>query len=269
MALVTKTTTWGFGTDTADVSDATLRTFASKTVYAETNSRVFKSAIVEVYAMDRCTLTGATVTEASIGVNVGGAGYTTVTETDDLTHSGENQGYIFAADFTVQFTANFGAGASAAVLIQMYIDLSTGTTLTTNNACALLRLTYEHDDGATNCLKTMIIPLESSNGAGAPTSIAQLGTNQIPILTGASGMIKDAAAATIRDYFFIIEGNENNNGATINFTPSFRIDSGGATLTCGTITRVFGSDKWDRFIWNLSGSVLTLRPRMSSIGRQP
>jgi hypothetical protein len=255
MALVTKTTWWGFGTDTADVADATLRTFASQTVYAETNSRVFKSAIVEVYYMDRCTLTGATVTEARIGVNVGGAGYTTVTETDDLTHSGENNGCIFAADFTAQFTDNFGAGASAAVLIQMYIDLSTGTTLTTNNCCALLKLTYEHDDGATNCLKTMVIPLESSNGTGAPTSLTELGTNQIPIITGASGIIKDCATATIRDYFFIIEGNENNNAATVNFNNSFRIDSGGATFTGGTITRVFGSDKPNRYIWSLKGGV--------------
>lgn len=255
MALVTKTTLWGFGTDTADVADATLRTFAAKTVYAETTSRVFKSAIVEVYAMDRCTLTGATVTEARIGVSVAGAAYTTIAETDDLTHSGENQGYLFSADFTAQFTANFGAGASNTVAIQMYIDISTGTTLTTNNACAILRLTYEHDDTATNVLKSMVIPLESANGTGAPTSLTQLGTNQIPILTGASGIIKDAAAATIRDYFFLIEGNENNNGATVNYALNFRIDAAGAAVTEGTITRVFGSDKWDRFIWNLSATV--------------
>ena len=255
MATRTKTTWWGFPTDTASVNNSTLRTFATQTVYVDSTTRTFRSAIVEVYVQDRCTVTGATIGESRIGVNVGGAGATTVTELDDLTHSGENNSFFGWADFTQQFIDHFGSNTSNTVVITCYIDMSTGTTLTTMNACAVLKLTYDFDDAASICVKTITIPIES-NTAGFANVLTEVGTNQIPILTGASGLIKEVSAPTIRDWFIICDGNENKYGDTTNFTPGFSLDSDAAT-SMGIITRVFGSERFNRYVFSKKSAVPT------------
>jgi hypothetical protein len=254
-----KTTLWGFPTDTASVANSTNRNFAVQTVYAETNSRVIKSAIIEVYCQDVCTATGNTLGELRVQVsfdNVTWSASPVGYELDDYTTSGEALGILYGFDFTAFFIANFGALATKTVYIRNFWTLSGGTGLTTINSCALLKLTYEFDDAATNCLKTMIIPLGSvQSNADIPSTLGtNMGTDQIPILTGASGIIREVTNPTIRDYFFLIEGNENDVGGTVDFQMLTRIDTAGATFTSGLIERALGSDKAFRFIWSLKGA---------------
>lgn len=246
MASSTRTLVYAFPTENADVADAAVRTLATQTITVpETVGRVFRSARISVYCQDFCTATGATVGEMRVGCSVGGAAYTTVTETDDLTHSGENMGIVFEADFTAQFTANFGAGTTQTVQVQIYVDQTSGTTLGTRNACALLELTYDFDVTNTTFANTLIIPIDSNTGALGVT-LAELGTNQGPYLTGASGIIKETNPV-VTDWFIVFDGCENGNGTTTDLTVGTALDSE-AQVNFGISERTFGSDRYTRYI---------------------
>lgn len=256
MTIRTKTTIWAFPTDTADVLDATDRIFATQTIYVpETSSRTFRSAILELYWQDFVTLTGGTVTATQVGISVGGASVSYTTETDDLTHSGENIGAIFHIDVTSHVTTNFGAGASQTFAVRLNIDQSTGTTLGTRNCSCKLYLTYDYDDSVATHCKTVVLPLESPTGAIGFGSLTEIGTNQVPILTGASGILKETNIV-IRDYFFEIEGNQNGNASTTNMTTQFALDADAAT-NMGVENRTFGSEIFFRYLWSKKGSVPT------------
>lgn len=253
MATRTKTTWWGFPTDTADVADNTARALTQQTVYAESTSRTFRSAIVEIYVRDYITATGSTITSFSAALSVGGATATTITETDDLTTSGEQLSAIYQFDFTAQFTSNFGTGDSNTVDLTVTVDQSGGTTLGTRNVSAILKLTYDFDDTDDLCLKTIMIPIESPVSNIDATGLAEIGTNQVPIITGASGVIREVSAPTIRDYFFILEGCENGNGTTTDLTLDVALDSDGAT-SFGVEERALGTDIFFRYVWSKKSS---------------
>ena len=256
MAIRTKTTSWAFETYRSTQTDAIVYTFGTQTVYVpETTSRTFRSAIVQVSAQDVITATGGTISEWRIGVSVGGAGYTTVSELDAITHSGENLAVVLSADFTAQFTSNFGAGASQTVAVQVYFDQSTGTTLGMTNLTAELHLTYDYDDTVATFAKTVRIPLDTTLGA-LTTSLAEIGTNQIPILTGASGILKETNIV-IRDYYFIVNGNKNTNGNTVTDTAlELQVDTDTA-YTFALSESALGSDIYYKYIYSRKSAVPT------------
>lgn len=246
MAVRTKTTHWGLAPcDTATVTSGNTRTFSATTIYVpETTSRVFKSAIVEVcYSGLETTATTISAITAGLTVN---ATRTTDAMVGTLTNSGENQGGVLQFDFTAGVEANFGAGASQSFTFDIVI-----TGVDTNNVSASLALTYDYADSATTQCKTYMNALQVTNTA-LNTSSGSYG-NIIDYITGASGVLKEASVV-IRDYYFVIEGNENGNGGTTDFALNVRLDSDSYT-TFGTIERALGSDKMYRYIWSKKGAV--------------
>lgn len=246
MAQRVKTLWYATQKSDAAISDAVLTALPQITVYAENSTRTFRSAIVWIHYSDMSTATGATVGEHRVACSVNSAAATTITETDDITHSGENLGgWLGPFDFTSHFTSNFPAADSATLDLSVYLDITTGTGLNTNNVGALIALTYEFDDSAATQYASAIIPMESLVGAMSTTE-SEIGTNQIPQLTGSGGLLENVANVTIRQQFFIVEGNDEATSAT-NYTLNVRIDTG-ATHTYQATVMTNASDSYRAFI---------------------
>ena len=246
MALRTKTL-WYATQLAADVVDATLTALPTITIYSENSSRTFRSVQVWVSYEDISTATGATVGEHRCACSVNGAAATTVTELDDITNSGENMsGILGPFDFTSHFTTNYPAADSTTLAISVYFDISTGTGLNVRNVGALIAVTYEYNDAAGTQYNTAIIPMESTTGALA-TAETEIGTNQIPQLTGAGGLLENVAGVTVRQQFFLVEGNVEGGGTASATTLNVRIDTG-TTHTFGASTPTLASDRYHRFI---------------------
>ena len=246
MATRTKTTHWGLGPcDSATVASGDTRTFGVQTIYVpEITDRVFRAAIVELsFSGTETSAADITAVVAGLTVNVT---RTTDAITGTLTNSGENQGGVLQFDFTAGIAANFGAGASQTLTLDVVV-----TGVATNNVSASLMLTYDFADTATTQCKTYMIPLQVTNVA-LNTSSGSYG-DIVPYLTGESGELVENSVV-IRDYYFVIEGNENGNGGTTDFALNVRLDSDGYT-TFGTIERALGSDKLFRYIWSKKGAV--------------
>ena len=250
MATRQKTISFAWDLRTTLVTDATLTSLGSITLYTPENSVGnpinFISAFVEIGFNDVITATGGTITEHRVALNLGGTD-TTITETDDIANSGENIGGVLTPfDFTSKFNSEYGTGTSKTCEVKVYFDQDTGTTLGMINVSAVIYLTYEYDDGASTHIKTVYIPLESRNSALATTE-TEIGTNQIPALD----TFLPETSKTIRDYFFIIEGNQNNGSAAVDITLNLKIDSD-ATFNPGIFERALASDIFVRVIWRHS-----------------
>lgn len=250
MATREKTIIYNFPTLVTDVNDVTTTNLGQITVEIPETVIAFTSVWVDVGIQDVISATGGTIGEHRVGLRLGAAGYTTFTELDDLANSGENIGGIIGPiDFTSHFTTNW-TGTSMTCDLQVYLDFTTGTTLAARNTTAQLFITYTYnDDVAVNAtqIKTVRIPLESLTGALSTTVNSQLGTNQIPRLTGAGGILPENTVSIV-DYAFIVEGNECNNNTTTDFTISMAIDSGTA-FNFGIQEAALGSDRYCRWIY--------------------
>ena len=247
MATMEDTVSFAFPMTTALVADATVTNLTQITLYLPSTPIAFTSVYVKVGFQDVVTATGGTVTEHRCGLRLGAAGYTTVTETDDLVNSGENLGGVIGPfDFTSHFTTNW-TGTSMTCDLQVYFDQSTGTTLGMNNVTAEIFISYTFDDTAATQIKTVNIPFESRLGALPTVANSSFGTNQIPQLTGAGGMLVENSPV-IRDWYILIEGNECNNATTTDFTLSANIDAGGSTSFM-IQEAALGSDRYLRWIY--------------------
>jgi hypothetical protein len=246
MTLRTKTL-WYATQRAADVVDATLTALPQITIYTENSSRTFRSVQVWVSYEDISTATGATVGEHRVACSVNGATATTFTELDDIANSGENMAGIFGpVDFTSHFTTNYPAADSTTLDISVYFDITTGTGLDVRNVAALIAITYEYDDGAATQYSTAIIPMESLVGAMATTE-SEIGTNQIPQLTGSGGLLENVAGVTVRQQFFIVEGNSESGASATDYTLNVRIDTG-TTHAFGISEMALASDCYKRFV---------------------
>ena len=254
MATRLKTVQFAFPMYTSTVPDTTTTNLSQITIYIPESVTAFRSVTVDVGFQDIITATGGTITEQRVGLRLGAATYDTVTETDDITQSGEQiAGITGPFDFTSYFTTNW-TGNSQTCDLQVYFDQSSGTTRGMRNVTAVVIITYEFDDSATDRLKTAWIPLECLT-ADLPTAAnSNFGTNQIPQMTGSGGMLPESGV-TIRDYYFVIEGNETTDSAT-DFTITANIDSGTATAF-GTQESALNSSRYCRWIYK-PGSVPTL-----------
>lgn len=248
MALAQKTVMYTIPMVTTDSTDAVSRTLGTVTVdIPETTSRTFKSVFAEWSYMDGVTATGGTVSESRLGIQIDAVAVNTITELDDLTHSGENiSGVLQIDDHTSYFQTNF-TGTSHTITVTSYVDMSTGTTLVSRNECVILYITYEYDDTSATQVKTVIIPFESTSAALSTTADTQIGTNQIPQLTGTGGFLAENTV-TIKDWFIIAEGNVGNGAGAVDITLSFRVDND-TTYNPGIIERALASDGWYRFIY--------------------
>lgn len=246
MATRTKTICYAWPMRTTAMTDAVAASLGSKTLYIPETTRTFRSVFVEVGFQDRVTATGGTIGEHRVSLTLGAASASTITETDDIVHIDEKiAGIIGPFDFTTYFTNNFGAGTSQTCDCSLYFDQTTGTTLGMINVTATIYITYDYDDSTTTQIKTTFIPLESLTGQ-APTSATEFGTNQVPQLTS-SGFLPENSV-TIRDYFFLIEGQEGSL-STVDFTINVKLDSESA-VAFGTQECALQSPAYCRWIWS-------------------
>lgn len=246
MANRIKTIQYAFPMNTGIISDAVTTNLTQIAIYIPETVISFRSVVVDVGFQDIITATGGTINEHRVGLRLGAATYTTITETDNIANSGENMaGVIGPFNFTPHFTTNW-SGASMTCDLQVYFDQNTGTTLGMRNVTATIIITYEYDDTEATQIKTAYIPLESLVGSLMTTTNSNIGTSQIPKLTGSGGMLPEGNVS-IRDYYFIIEGNEATS-ATTDFTISANIDSGTATAF-GVQEAALTSGRYCRWIY--------------------
>lgn len=244
MATREKTVCFAFPMTTTLVADATVTNLSQITLYIPEASPTFTSVMVEVGFQDVITAAGGTINEYRVGLRLAAAGYTTITETDDIANTAENMaGVLGPFDFTSHFNTNW-SGTSRTCDLQVYFDQNSGTDFGMANVTAMVYVTYTYDDTATTQIKTVRVPMEFAGSTS--TSETQIGTNQIPQLT--SGGILPEAGVTIRDWFIVAEANETNGNATTDFAISFRTDTD-TTYVCMTQKAALGSDRFCRWIY--------------------
>lgn len=242
--------TYSIPTTVTVIPDATVTNLAQITINIPETVIAFKAVGVEIAFQDIITATGGTIAEHRVGFRVGAAAYTTFTEVDDITQTGENIGGVIApVDFTAHMNTNW-VGPSMTLDLQVFFDQNSGTTLGMINVNALVTISYTYDDdpvvNATQ-IKTVPIPLESLIGALGTVANGNIGSNQIPQLTGAGGMLPETGI-TIRDYFFVIEANTGNNAAGTDFQVQCNIDSGTA-FAFGITEAALATDYFTRLIF--------------------
>lgn len=246
MATRVKTIQYSFPMYTNTTTDAVPQNLTQITLYIPETVVSFVSVTAELGFQDVITATGGTIIDFGLGLRLGSSAYTSVAETADMVHSGENIGAVFGPlDFTSLFTASW-TGTSMTSDAQVYFDQSTGTTLGMRNITVTLSITYQYNDTEATQIKTVMIPLESSVAALSTSVNANLGTNQIPILTGGSGTLPENGV-TIRGYYFLIEGNDNSSG-TVDMTLNANID-GGTSTAFGLVESALSTGRFDRFIY--------------------
>lgn len=255
MALATKTVRYGWGSLTTATADLTKTSLGTKTVYIpETTSRVIRSAFVVFAGQDIITATGGSVNRVQVSCGIDAVADSDVNDTaSTLANTGENIAIHWHADFTSYFATNF-TGTSHSVEMFWLQSQSTGTTGGYRNVSAELFITYEYDDADATHIKSVVLPLESLVGALA-TTMTQIGTNQIPILTGGSGVLPESGV-TIRDYYFVVEGNEANAGVATDWTLGLEIDTDGE-FAFGAQECALASDRMCRWIYDRSATVPT------------
>ena len=105
MATRLKTVEYWVPATTSTITDATVTNLTQITIYLpETGTKTFRKVKMTTYFSDVITATGGTITEYRTALRLGAAGYTTVTNTNDITNSGENIFGCVTADFTSHFT---------------------------------------------------------------------------------------------------------------------------------------------------------------------
>ena len=244
-----KTVCFAFPMESVLVADAVVTNLSQISLFIPEASPTFTSVFVEVGFQDVITATGGTITEHRVGLRLGAAAYTTITETDDIANSAENiAGVIGPFNFTSHFASNW-TGSSMTCDLQVYFDQSTGTTLGMANVTALVYVTYTYDDTAATQIKTVPIPMESLVGT-LPTTGTNFGTNQIPQLTGVGGLLPEAGV-TVRDWYIVIEGNESRAGSTIDFTLTANID-GEEEVSFMAQEGALASDRFCRWVYKPS-----------------
>jgi hypothetical protein len=235
----------------ASLVNNTLTNFTQITVYLpETGTKTFRKVIAKLSCDDIITVTGGTIATRTLGLRLGAAAYTTISNANALTNSGENLSLQYTADFTSHFTTNW-TGASMTCDVQTLVNQTTGTTLGMVNACLTLDITYEYDDTSTTQIKTVWIPLNAPVTTLA-TAKPGAANDTIPLLD----TYLPEASKTYRDMYITVQGNEGRNAATTDHTLSMQIDTLTAQVS-GNYEGALATDRWFRYIWNINSLGMT------------
>lgn len=246
MALRLKTAQFAFPTMDS-LTNNTLTNFTQITVYLPESTKTIKKAWVEVSMNDIITATGGTLTTKTIDLRLGAAGYTSTTNSQGVSNSGENLSYFTERDFTSHFTTNW-SGTSMTCDVRLQINQSTGTTLGMVNVTCILNVTYEYDDSATTQLKTVWIPLNAPK-TYLPSSKTSHDT--IPALD----TYLPEASKTYRNIFIVTQGNTYQFDTT-DHTVTYELSSLGTTTT-GNYEAALATDRWSRYVWNITSYITT------------
>lgn len=244
MATRLKTVQYAFPT-LASLTNNTLTNLSQTTIYLpETGTKTFRSVVAHVTFDDIITNTGGSLTTKTLNFRLGAAAYTSVANANTLGNSGENASFHLAAEYTSHFASNW-TGTSMTADFQLQINQSTGTTTGFVNVGVTLEITYEYDDTSTTQVKSVMIPLN------APVSNVTTGAVTYDTFPALDTYLPESSKV-YRDIFIIIQGNEHRNGATTDHT--ITINLGSSTVTTGNYEGALASDRWFRYVWNLTAA---------------
>lgn len=210
MALRTKTIEYAFDTRTTQLNAGVRHDFSAVTLYIpETVSRRFISVTVRVDYRENEAAGGTDAGNRTIGIKLGAVAFNDDTVAETLTSTFAPKTFSWIRDVTSYFTTNFGSGTSQTC--QVGVQQNTMDVMTVS---AKIIITYEYDDAAqTTRIKTVRIPIESPTGDLTDT-LTEIGTNQVPQLTGAGSPFLPEASITIRDIWFEVWGEDAEEGGT-------------------------------------------------------
>ena len=247
MATRLKTVHYSFPT-LASLTNNTLTNLTQITIYLpETGTKTFRSVVAHVTFDDIITNTGGSLTTKTLNFRLGAAAYTSIANANTLTHSGENISFHLTADYTSHFTTNW-TGTSMTADFQLQINQSTGTTTGFVNVGVTLEITYEYDDTSTTQVKTVMIPLN------APVSNITTGAVTYDTFPALDTYLPETSK-TYRNMFIIVQGNEHRNALTTDHTMTITL--GASTVTTGNYEGGLASDRWFRYVWNLTAAGFT------------
>lgn len=184
---------------------------------SETSSRTFSSVFAKIFVDNTIPNHGDLLrVEARLG---GSGAYTAVTDvfaSTVLGQSTETAGMTYHADLTSVFSSGFGGGATQTFDLRIArLCRGNAANASGNNrhANAEVFVTYEYDNAAATQMNTIVLPLDSLTGELTTSQQTVGGTGGIPILTGASGVIKEASP-TITDLYVVFEYGASEGGST-------------------------------------------------------
>lgn len=232
----------------ASLANNSLTNLTQITVFLpESGVKTFRKAWVEISMDDIITNTGGSITTKTINLRLGAAAYTSTTNANTLTNTGENLSLFLERDFTSHFTTNW-TGTSMTCDVQLQINQSTGTTTGMVNVCCVLYVTYEYDDTSTTQLKTAYIPL---NAPATTLPTVKTSHDTIPALD----TYLPEASKTYRSIHIVTQANRNHSAAT-DHTVTYELSSLGTVVT-GNYESALASDVWSRYVWDITTYITT------------
>jgi len=227
----------------ASIADATVTNFEQITVDLPESSKTFRKVWIDFMCNDRATTAG-NAASWRLGARVNSSAYTTVTNENVITNSGENMSIFFSQDFTSLFVSAYsGTTTSATVDVQCYVD-STAVPATQEGASAILWVTYEYDDTSTTLVGNAWIPMNSLDGK-LPTSKSTI-IDTVPNIDDFLGY----TGVTYKHIMMIMEGNVAVAGHTDDFAVTVQLDE--TTAQEGSLKESsFASDRYIREHFNL------------------
>src|SRR6185369_11796685 len=119
--------------------------------------------------------------------------------------------------------------------------------IATSNVNVVLEISYEFDDSAqATRVKTVMIPIESITG-NLTKVLAQIGTKQVPQLTGAGSPFCPENSPTLVDLFFWFYSYEGGDGTT-NYSLAVSLDAE-AEANFGAFNKAQGAQVDIQLIW--------------------
>lgn len=227
--------------------------------HAATTSRVWRTALVRaMFNTDGVACTGYLPT---LYVQLGAA---TIQRTTNVavTNSGEHYTQELLADMSSYFDSNFGTGSTQTLTVWVSFGHATSSTCTAtgvggagwSNLSGMLLADVEYNTSNSTITKCALIPIESST-ARLTNSLAELGTNQVPVLTGGGSPFLPESSITVRDSGFWLMANNMANSTT-DFQLGVALDAEGETLF-GTQDNAGNTSRYFETVWRKTFTTTT------------
>jgi hypothetical protein len=247
MATRIKTVQYAFPT-LASLDNNTLTNLTQITVYLpESGTKTIKKAWVEVSMDDIITLTGGSITTKTVNLRLAAVAYSSTTNTNETPNTAENISLFLVRDFTSHFVTNW-TGTSMTCDLQLQINQTTGTTLGQVNVGATLHITYEYDDTSTTHLKTVYIPLN------APTTFLPTTKTSHDTVPALDTYLPEASKV-YRNIHIVTQTNTSIT-TTTSYTNTYELSALG-TQTTGTYEAALITDRWVRYVWDVTSYITT------------
>jgi hypothetical protein len=224
----------------AAMVDNTLTNSAQISVFLPESGKTFRKVWAVVTCNQTATAQGNVLTRR-LQCRLGAAGYTTHTNSNLYTGSGEDIQAHHAVDLTAHFVTNW-AGTSMTFDSQTLMD-GTATAVAWTNVCVKLYVTYDYDDTSATQIKTVYIPLDMPRIALATT---KPGT-ALAVIPALDTELPEASKV-YRNSFITVQGNQHRAAVT-DLTLRLQLDSTTQHDT-GIFEGVGSTAYFYRYIWD-------------------